>query len=185
MSKSGINKRGRSERTPGGYTSMDNYMLNCSAWKALSGVSRGVYRSIKQRHRDYGGGKSNNGYISMSRREAAAITGFSESSMRRAFPDLIEKGFIKINRESGFEDGERRAREYVLTEFPVGGELSTKEYMRWVPTPRTVTRKPKLRVHEGGRSRLLLSEIPFFLTGIKTSESQYEKREIQHEKFRV
>ena len=155
---------------------MDNYMLNCAAWKALRGSSRGVYSAIKQRHRDYGGGKSNNGYISMSRREAAAITGFSEGAISRAFPDLIEKGFIKIIRESGFEDGERRAREYELTELPLHGNLATKDYMRWVSKPKAVARKPRMKVIDGGKSRVLLSEIPFFLTHIRTSESRFEKR---------
>ena len=51
--------------------------------------------------------------------------------MRNAFPDLIEKGFIKITRKSSFNMKDARAREYALTEFPVGDKFSTKEFLRW------------------------------------------------------
>ena len=118
---------------PGGWVRLDGYVLDSPAWKALKPIARAVYIAIKRRHRNRANGKSNNGYISMSRREAAQETGFGESSMRRAFPDLIEKGFIKITRESKFNMKDTRAREYALTEFPVGDNLPTKEFLYWTP----------------------------------------------------
>ena len=102
MSKSKINKTGRSEKVPRGFVILDGYMLDSEAWKSLNPIARAVYIALKRRHRNRSNGKSNNGYISMSRREAAQATGFSESAMRNAFPELIDKGFIKITRESSF-----------------------------------------------------------------------------------
>ena len=127
------NQKGRSKGTPGGYVHLDGYMLDSDAWKALKPIARAVYIALKRRFRSRGKGKSNNGYISMSRREAASQTGFSESAMHNAFPDLIEKGFIKITRESAFNMKDARAREYSLTEFPVGDRLPTKDFLRWLP----------------------------------------------------
>ncbi len=131
MSKSKINKTGRSEKVPRGFVILDGYMLDSEAWKSLNPIARAVYIALKRRHRNRSNGKSNNGYISMSRREAAQATGFSESAMRNAFPELIDKGFIKITRESSFNMKDTRAREYALTELPVGDNLSTKEFLRW------------------------------------------------------
>ena len=127
------NQTGRSKYTPGGYVKLDGHMLDSKAWKTLKPIARAVYIAIKRRHRNRGNGKSNNRYISMSRREAAVHTGFSESAMRNAFPDLIEKGFIKITRESAFNMKNARAREYALTEFSVGDKLPTKDFLRWPP----------------------------------------------------
>lgn len=127
------NQKGRSKNTLGGYVKIDGYMLDSEAWKALKPIARAVYIALKRRFRNRGKGKSNNGYISMSRREASQETGFSESAMRNAFPDLIEKGFIKIKRESAFNMKDARAREYALTEFSVGDKLPTKDFLRWPP----------------------------------------------------
>jgi hypothetical protein len=133
MSKSGINKRGRSERTPGGYVRLEGQMLDSAAWKALTPYAHDLYIAIKRRFRKRGNGKSNNGYIPMSRRDAAAITGCSGGAMGRAFHDLIAKGFIKITRESEFNMKDTRAREYALSEFAVGDKFPTNEFLHWTP----------------------------------------------------
>lgn len=127
------NQKGRSKYKPGGYVKLDGYMLDSESWKALTPYARVVYIVLKRRFRNRGNGKTNNGYISMSRREAAAETGFSESAMRNAFPDLIDKGFIKITRDSSFNMKDTRAREFALTEFSIGDRLPTKEFLRWLP----------------------------------------------------
>jgi hypothetical protein len=53
--------------------------------------------------------------------------------MRNAFTDLIEKGFIKVTRESFFNMKDTRAREYALTEFSIGNKLPTREFLKWPP----------------------------------------------------
>ena len=162
----GHNKKGRSRTVPGGYVRLDGYMLSCDAWKALSPYARAVYIALKRRFRNRGRGTTNNGYISMSRREAASETGLSESAMRNAFPDLIDKGFIKITRESAFNMKDARAREYAITEFSVGDKLPTKEFLRWSPekqntgAPETPvgcakrTRDPNSKAQNGGKKAL-------------------------------
>ena len=156
------NNTGRSKRIPGGYVRIEGYMLDSPAWKALSPYAQVLYMAIKRRFRNRGKGKSNNGYISMSRREAAAATGRSEGAMGRAFHDLIEKGFIKITRKSAFNMKDARAREYALTEFPVGDNLATKEFMQWSPekqntgapeTPVTQIRRTKMGAKRPSRVR--------------------------------
>ena len=46
MSKSGINKKGRSERTPGGWVRMEGQMLDCAAWKALTPYAHDLWKNV-------------------------------------------------------------------------------------------------------------------------------------------
>ena len=52
-----------------------------------------------------------------------------------AFQELIELGFIRVSKPSGFSVKHRAATEYRLTEFTcdVTGELATKEFAKWKP----------------------------------------------------
>jgi len=130
------NKTGRSTGIPGGYIRVDGYLMDCEAWKALTPCATRIYLALKRRYRANGNGKqqkSNNGRIPMSRREMMDETGFREGAVSRGAMDLIAKGFIKITRDSAFNIKETRAREFALTEFPVGDKLATKDFLKWTP----------------------------------------------------
>jgi hypothetical protein len=127
------NKKSRSKKTPGGYVRLNRYVMRCDAWKALSPHARCLYLVLLDRHRDYGRGKNNNGKIALSHREAMSGSGCSDRGIRKGFRDLIAKGFISIMKDSAFNMKAALAREYALTEYPIGDSLATKDFMRWTP----------------------------------------------------
>lgn len=129
------NKKGRSKGEPGGYVKISGYILDSEAWLALTPCAVRIYLVLKRRHRTYSTGnrKNNNGRIPMSRREMMDETGFREGAVSRGVSDLVEKGFLKITRNSAFTIKETRSREFALTEYPVGNDLATKDFLKWTP----------------------------------------------------
>jgi len=72
----------------------------------------------------------NNGDIVFSVREAALI-GITPSHAGRAFKELINRGFLRVTRDSAFNVKARLARTWEITAEPVGGRPATKDFMRW------------------------------------------------------
>src|SRR5690242_8368243 len=101
-------------RESGRYVRLTEYMLASSAWRALPCNSRALYIELARRYR---GPNSNNGKIPYSHREAATTLGIGRSTAQRCFEQLIELGFVKIGKRSGFSMKGRVATEWLLTEF--------------------------------------------------------------------
>ena len=82
-----------------------------------------------QLYRFYRPGK--NGEVFMSVRMAADRLGVSPQTALRAFHMLVDRGFIQPRQRGSFEWKQRHATNWVLTEFEHGGQLPTKDFMRW------------------------------------------------------
>src|SRR5215211_4918960 len=121
-------------RSRGRFVRLMEYMLASAAWQALDGNSRALYIEVARRYR---GPNSNNGKIPYSVREAAKALGIGRSTAQRCFEQLIELGFLKIGKRSGFSMKGRLATEWLLTEFPDNSTgttgLASKDFMKWTP----------------------------------------------------
>lgn len=133
------NNKGR-RISNGHFFQMHEWFMKTAAWEHASVYERSLYLEIKRR---YNG--RNNGDISLSHREAAALLKVSNTPVEKAFKGLIEKGFIAPQQRGSFDwkahqdgRGAGRATRWRLTELPQdipervlsGG---TKEFMRWQP----------------------------------------------------
>ena len=78
-------------------------------------------------------------------REAEEI-GMSKDQAGRAFAELVERGFLRVGRESSFTLKTKAARTWRLTSESAGANAATKEFMRWLPS--TETQKFKSRSHQ-------------------------------------
>lgn len=123
----GHDKTGRSRRGDR-FVKLDHWMLKSPAWRALTPAARALYVELAQR---YNG--ANNGEISLSVREAAAAVNIAKDTASKTFQDLIAIGFIRRRRPGSFTWKVRHAATWILTEFPVGDEPATKDFMRWPP----------------------------------------------------
>lgn len=106
-----------------------HWMRDSPAWKATTPEERAIYVELKGL---FNGG--NNGRIDLSCREAAERTNVHRNTAAKAFKGLEDKGFIKRagGGALGF-DGRGIASRWVLTEYGHGGQLPTKDFMRWQP----------------------------------------------------
>jgi hypothetical protein len=103
--------------------------LESEAWRHASLGERCLYIELKYRFNG-----SNNGYISMSQREAGDLLGCKAHTAGEYFKGLQDKGFIALAQDSAF-NMKRMAREWRLTEYPChkSNQQPTKDYRRWKP----------------------------------------------------
>lgn len=85
-------------------------MMNTAAWRSLTPSQRSIYIEIAARYTGI-----NNGYISLSVREAAALCHINKDTASRALKVLQERGFIEISAEGAFGHKKRHATEWRLT----------------------------------------------------------------------
>lgn len=126
-------KREKRDNPKGAYVALREYMLASPAWQSLDCVSRCLYVELSRR---YKGPNSTNGKIPYSDREAAAALHIGKSTADRCFKLLIDRGFIRIAKDSGFNMKGRAAREWLLTEHSDDtktGVPATRDFMRWEP----------------------------------------------------
>src|SRR5262249_25330582 len=116
------------------FVRLSEWFLACPAWQSLDGNARALYIEMARRYR---GPNSTNGRIPFSVREAAVLLHVVPDTAARAFNALMERGFIRITRNSKINVEERASREWLLTEFPDDryGRLSEspRDFMRWKP----------------------------------------------------
>jgi hypothetical protein len=114
------------------YVRLPEYMLASPAWQFLDGNCKALYIELARRYR---GPNSNNGRIPFSVREAAAALHIGRSTAQRCFEKLIQVGFIKVQKRSGFSMKGRVATEWLLTEFTddtlPSATIATKDFMKW------------------------------------------------------
>ncbi len=72
----------------------------------------------------------NNGDISMSSREAAHLLNVSKDTANRAFAELRELGFIRMNEQGVFRRHDRKATTWILTEYSYNEQAATKDFMK-------------------------------------------------------
>lgn len=124
----GVTAKGRSKKDTK-HVRLHHYLLRSDAYNALPCTARAL---LVEMYDLYNG--QNNGELFLSVREAARRIGTSPNTARKAFAELQEKGFIRVNQAGSFDWKENgKATSWVLTEHAFNGALPTKEFMRWKP----------------------------------------------------
>lgn len=128
MSRRKHSKTGRSSRPLANFLAIERYIMQSSAWRALSVVDRAAYLELGFR---YNG--ANNGRIAISTRQLAEALHISKATASRSLSNLLNKGFIELVKVSSFHYKIRHCPEYRLTAFPcdVTNALPSKAFMRW------------------------------------------------------
>ena len=132
MSKS---RRTSATRRPGSvvlrHVRIHHWLMRSAAWQSLSCEARAV---LVELYAFFDG--SNNGRLFLSIREAASRVSVGKSTAAAALAQLVDRGFIRPNVKGAFTLKQRHATSWVLTEFEHGGQLATKDFMRWQPEPK-------------------------------------------------
>lgn len=123
----GKSKRKKHE---GQYAPLPYALLKSDAWRSLSGAAVKVWLEL---HTRFNG--SNNGKVHLSLNEAAEILGLGKASVQRAYVELEEKGFLKLERRGNWYS--RRAHDWRLTTKPMHRtnckEAPTQDWATWKP----------------------------------------------------
>ena len=120
-----INRKGRNPITR--FVLLPHYLLRSVAWKTMSSNAKALLIEVWRRHNGI-----NNGEISYAVSEAKEI-GMTKSTAARSFAELIDRGFLKVSRESVFTMKNKLARTWILTAERHDEDLATKDFMRWAP----------------------------------------------------
>lgn len=135
------NKTGRNEDHQ--YWNVPYSMAHSDAWRRLSGPALKVLIELRCR---YNGG--NNGRIILSYEEAFRFLGVSKTTVKRAFDELREMGFINLRKQGRWHG--RKASEWELTFVRLNGHPETNEWKQWKPSkPLKPTKKTEPRYLNG------------------------------------
>jgi DNA-binding transcriptional regulator YhcF (GntR family) len=119
------------------FVQLFHWMLDLPVWRSLSPRAVVAYLELARR---YNG--SNNGTLHLSVRELARAWNWSKASAARAIEELVDKGFIEITRNGGFnlKDRKRQATEYRLTVLfcDLTRQSASKTFTKWKPTDETI-----------------------------------------------
>lgn len=105
---------GKRKYSEGQYAPLFYALLKSEAWRALSG---NAVRLFLELHTRYNG--SNNGKLRLSYAEAAVALSIGKATVKRAYAELIEKGFVRMEQEGNWYH--RQAHEWRITTKPVQG----------------------------------------------------------------
>ena len=106
---------------------LDAAVTQSPAWQSLCCEARSLLIEIWKRHNGF-----NNGFISYSYREAKKALGIGSTKVKKAFDQLIDRGFLIIRRKSSFNfkgnGGASRATEWELTTEACDGKSAKMNY---------------------------------------------------------
>jgi hypothetical protein len=119
-----INQKGRNKNES--YIGLQRRIYNSLAYKELPPPARCIYMELRARYNTY-----NNGYISLSVREAAQVIHGSTATASRVFKQLQAHGLIKMNNKGVYQN--RHATTWILTSEPFNNQLPTNEWRDYVP----------------------------------------------------
>ncbi len=128
-------KRGRTtSHFAGPFVGIETGMMGSPAWRHLEGDSVKLLLDIMSRTKHDG---SNNGEVSYSTREAAALLRGTKNTAAKRFQQLVAHGFLVETQKGAFSVKCRLATTWRVTLLPhfQGGKLepATREYQRWRP----------------------------------------------------
>lgn len=131
------------------FVMLSHWAFDCPAYRSLKPGPRAL---LWEMIRKFNGG--NNGRIGFSQRAmSAAINVADRETVAGYVRELEARGFILAHRRGGFcvKVADRRATEWVLTMFPHGDQLATKDFMRWRPDKISGAEKPAAKVGKAVR----------------------------------
>lgn len=121
-----VNAKGR-RKTPH-FVMLRHDIIDSPAYRSLSPRAKAVYIQLL---RLYNG--SNNGYINLGCRDAGELCNIGKNTAGFSFQELIEKGFIKIGKDSSFNVKSRKSRSWILTHYHCNNAPPTNEWRKWKP----------------------------------------------------
>jgi DNA-binding transcriptional regulator YhcF (GntR family) len=128
---SGRTKRRRRGQGPT-FIQLFHWMVDLPVWHSLSPRAVVAYLELARRFNG-----TNNGTLHLSVRELARAWNWSRASAARAIEELVDKGFIEITCNSGFnlKDRKRQATEYRLTVLfcDLTRQPASKTFTKWKP----------------------------------------------------
>ena len=119
------NAKGRTIARPR-FVQLFHWLQDTPAWRSLGPAPRALYIELSKRYNSF-----NNGEITMSVREAAVLVHISKNTATKCFHELEAKGFIRRNVCGSFDWKLKQATTWILTEFPLGETLATKDFASW------------------------------------------------------
>jgi hypothetical protein len=111
------------------FLQLPHFLLTSEAWKNLNPIERTLFIEVAQRYNGH-----NNGEIGLGVRAAGEALHVRPQTVGNAFHVLIEAGFLRVGRDSAFNVKSRLAREWIVTLFPNGDRLATRDFMHWRPS---------------------------------------------------
>ncbi|RYG86529.1 MAG: MarR family transcriptional regulator [Alphaproteobacteria bacterium] len=123
------NHTGRSKAGPQ-FVQLFRFILQSAAWSELSAIERAVYLCLAE---IYNG--TNNGFLGLSVRNAAAACNINKDTAARALRRLAELGFIERSQAGAFGRKVRHSAEWRLTAYRSDrdGSPASKTFMKWRP----------------------------------------------------
>jgi hypothetical protein len=115
-------------RSKGQFIMLRHDIIKSPAWRSLSTDARCVWTEIGLRFNG-----ENNGEIPLSCREAAEFCNISKGTAKRAFDELLDRGFIKVGWFSSFTYKFKKSRRWILTHEKNDGKPPTNEWRTWKP----------------------------------------------------
>ncbi|EBA00262.1 hypothetical protein [Marinobacter sp. ELB17] len=123
-----MSKKQRSEvvKRPGGYVAMQREWFNSEAYRDLSRTARCLLAEIHNLYMP-----ARNGRISLSVANGASRLNVTEKTIRPAYDELAEHGFIALTKGQMWQ--QRMSREWRVTFERCDGLEPTDEWRRWKP----------------------------------------------------
>lgn len=120
----------------GSFVGLEYGVMQSPAYRSLGGDSIKLFLDLWTRFSTKDG--NNNGRISYSVREAADLLGSGKDKARRCFDELIDRGFLAVERKGAFSVKMKLATTWRITLLATASAAPTRDYQRWRPTPVTV-----------------------------------------------
>lgn len=132
---------GRSKhKSEGQYLPLPYAQLRSEAWRSLSGAAVRLWLEL---HTRFNG--SNNGTLTLSYAEAGELLGMGKATVKRAYRELVEHGFLVLEKEGCWYH--RKAHEWRLTTKPMqrtrGVQIPTHDWRKY-QTPEKENRGAKM-----------------------------------------
>lgn len=136
------NATGRSKNR-GAFLMLEGWMMDSPAWASLSPQDRAVYVELA---RLFNG--KNNGFLGFGVRAAAERANVNKDTARKCLQRLVDRGFIEPTQAGAFNQNDRRATEWRLTQHRCDRTHApgSKAFMRW--RPEDLEQRPKRGSHK-------------------------------------
>jgi hypothetical protein len=127
MSKSKIDKKGRSKDYEGAFLMLRHDIIHSKAWYALKPAERAVLIQIWQR---LSHNRENNGQIGIGQQQLANECNIKRDTVAKALSRLETIGFIECVTKGSFTFKKKHVSEYRLTFYKcfITGQLPTNEW---------------------------------------------------------